>query len=51
MEIVTIEAMASHELGAAPLTGAEIRERMAGNLCRCGAYNGNVSAVREVAGS
>jgi xanthine dehydrogenase YagT iron-sulfur-binding subunit len=27
----------------------EIRERMSGNLCRCGAYNGIVSAIREVA--
>ncbi|MGW3353632.1 2Fe-2S iron-sulfur cluster-binding protein [Nonomuraea rubra] len=98
MEIVTIEAMADHELGGqvqqafrthdgfqcgyctsgqicsiigmlaehrdgrpsavtedltrpAPLTGAEIRERMAGNLCRCGAYNGIVAAIREVAGT
>ena len=25
----------------------EIRERMSGNLCRCGAYNGIVAAVRE----
>jgi xanthine dehydrogenase YagT iron-sulfur-binding subunit len=28
-------------------TNAEIRERMSGNLCRCGAYNGIVNAVRE----
>ncbi|MFH9826648.1 (2Fe-2S)-binding protein [Streptomyces bobili] len=27
----------------------EIRERMSGNLCRCGAYNGIVSAIKEVA--
>ena len=25
----------------------EVRERMSGNLCRCGAYNGIVEAVRE----
>jgi xanthine dehydrogenase YagT iron-sulfur-binding subunit len=25
----------------------EIRERLSGNLCRCGAYNGIVEAVRE----
>jgi xanthine dehydrogenase YagT iron-sulfur-binding subunit len=31
------------------LTDAEIRERMSGNLCRCGAYNGIVQAIREVA--
>ncbi|MGN9837257.1 2Fe-2S iron-sulfur cluster-binding protein [Nonomuraea sp. H19] len=98
MEILTVEAMAGHELGAevqaaflahdgfqcgyctsgqicsivamlaehldgrpsavtedlagpAALTDAEIRERMAGNLCRCGAYNGIVAAIREVAGA
>ena len=28
-----------------PLTPDEIRERMSGNLCRCGAYNGIVDAV------
>lgn len=28
---------------------AEIREYMSGNLCRCGAYNSIVSAVREAA--
>ena len=31
------------------LTHDEIRERMSGNLCRCGAYNGIVDAIREVA--
>jgi xanthine dehydrogenase YagT iron-sulfur-binding subunit len=25
----------------------ELRERMSGNLCRCGAYNGIIDAVRE----
>lgn len=29
------------------LTDDEIRERMSGNLCRCGAYPGIVAAVRE----
>jgi len=33
----------------AALTDAEIRERMSGNLCRCGAYANIVSAVRIVA--
>jgi xanthine dehydrogenase YagT iron-sulfur-binding subunit len=33
-----------------PLTDAEIKERMSGNLCRCGAYEGIVAAIREVAG-
>lgn len=32
------------------LSAAEIKERMAGNLCRCGAYNGIVAAIRDVAG-
>ncbi|MET7724781.1 (2Fe-2S)-binding protein [Streptomyces mirabilis] len=31
------------------LDDAEIRERMSGNLCRCGAYNGIISAIKEVA--
>ena len=30
------------------LTDAEIKERMSGNLCRCGAYPGIVAAVKEV---
>jgi xanthine dehydrogenase YagT iron-sulfur-binding subunit len=30
------------------LTDEEIRERMSGNICRCGAYPGIVSAIREV---
>ncbi|GAA3151016.1 MULTISPECIES: (2Fe-2S)-binding protein [Nonomuraea] len=30
------------------LTPEEIRERMSGNLCRCGAYVNIVSAIREV---
>lgn len=29
------------------LTGDELRERMSGNLCRCGAYNGIVDAIIE----
>ncbi|MEV5829616.1 2Fe-2S iron-sulfur cluster-binding protein [Spirillospora sp. NPDC052242] len=32
------------------LDDEEIRERMSGNLCRCGAYVGIVAAVRDVAG-
>jgi xanthine dehydrogenase YagT iron-sulfur-binding subunit len=31
------------------LSDAEIRERMSGNLCRCGAYQNIVAAIREVA--
>jgi len=33
------------------LTGDELRERMSGNLCRCGAYNGIVDAIRETFGA
>ena len=33
------------------LTDDEIRERMSGNLCRCGAYVNIVAAIREVAGN
>jgi xanthine dehydrogenase YagT iron-sulfur-binding subunit len=33
----------------APLDDAEIRERMSGNLCRCGAYANIVPAIAEAA--
>ncbi|TFE48565.1 2Fe-2S iron-sulfur cluster binding domain-containing protein [Streptomyces sp. ICN441] len=33
--------------GAPELTDAEIRERMSGNLCRCGAYQNIVAAIRD----
>jgi xanthine dehydrogenase YagT iron-sulfur-binding subunit len=33
-----------------PLTPGEIRERMSGNLCRCGAYVNIVRAITSVAG-
>jgi xanthine dehydrogenase YagT iron-sulfur-binding subunit len=29
---------------------AEIRERMSGNICRCGAYSNIVEAITEVSG-
>ncbi|WP_329235879.1 2Fe-2S iron-sulfur cluster-binding protein [Actinoallomurus sp. NBC_01490] len=32
-----------------PLTPEEIRERMSGNLCRCGAYVNIVAAIQEAA--
>ncbi len=42
---------ATDDISAAPtLTNEEIRERMSGNLCRCGAYPNIVAAIREVAG-
>ena len=31
------------------LSDAEIRERMSGNICRCGAYQNIVAAIRQVA--
>lgn len=34
----------------ARLTHDEVRERMSGNLCRCGAYSNIVDAISEVAG-
>jgi xanthine dehydrogenase YagT iron-sulfur-binding subunit len=33
------------------LSGAELRERMSGNICRCGAYSNIVDAIAEVAGA
>ncbi len=33
----------------ASITREEIRERMSGNLCRCGAHNGIVDAILQVA--
>ena len=38
-----------HAPGAIELTGDEIRERMSGNICRCGAYPNIVAAVRAIA--
>ncbi|MDX3059106.1 2Fe-2S iron-sulfur cluster-binding protein [Streptomyces sp. NE06-03E] len=38
------------EAGPPPLTADEIRERMSGNLCRCGAYVSIVQAVARAAG-
>ena len=31
------------------LSDAEIRERMSGNICRCGAYPNIVTAIKKVA--
>jgi xanthine dehydrogenase YagT iron-sulfur-binding subunit len=41
----------SADLTARPLLSAdELRERMSGNICRCGAYSNIVEAITEVAG-
>ncbi len=37
--------------GAAQVTPAEMRERMSGNICRCGAYSNIIEAMSEVAGA
>ena len=36
--------------GATPLTDAEIRERMSGNLCRCAAYPNILAAIKDAGG-
>ena len=36
--------------GPAALSEMELRERMSGNICRCGAYSNIVEAITEVAG-
>jgi xanthine dehydrogenase YagT iron-sulfur-binding subunit len=47
-----IPSHASADLDAQPrLTEDELRERMSGNICRCGAYSNIVEAITEVAGS
>jgi xanthine dehydrogenase YagT iron-sulfur-binding subunit len=39
------------DLNATPqFSNAELRERMSGNICRCGAYSNIAAAVTEVAG-
>jgi xanthine dehydrogenase YagT iron-sulfur-binding subunit len=46
-----IPSHVSADLNAAPkLTETELRERMSGNICRCGAYSNIVEAITEVAG-
>ena len=46
-----VPSHAQADLMATPApTGAELRERMSGNLCRCGAYANIADAMAEVAG-
>jgi len=48
---VGVPSHVSADLNAAPqLSAAELRERMSGNICRCGAYSNIVDAITEVAG-
>ena len=47
-----IPSHVSPDLTARPLLNAtELRERMSGNLCRCGAYSNIIDAISDVAGS
>ena len=45
-----VPSFVSDDVGASEfaLSHDELRERMSGNLCRCGAYNGIVDAIQEV---
>jgi xanthine dehydrogenase YagT iron-sulfur-binding subunit len=46
-----IPSHVSVDLNAAPkLTETELRERMSGNICRCGAYSNIIEAIVEFAG-
>ena len=46
-----IPSHATADLMQAPqVSAAEIRERMSGNICRCGAYSNILDAITEVAG-
>jgi xanthine dehydrogenase YagT iron-sulfur-binding subunit len=47
-----VPSHASADLGAQPLlSAAELRERMSGNICRCGAYSNIIDAIAEVGGA
>ena len=47
-----IPSHVTEDLNTPPqLTNAELRERMSGNICRCGAYSNIAEAITEVAGS
>jgi xanthine dehydrogenase YagT iron-sulfur-binding subunit len=44
-QIVSVLGMISEKI---PQSEAEIREKMSGNLCRCGAYSNIIAAIQEV---
>jgi len=47
-----IPSHVSPDLASTPeLTNIEVRERMSGNICRCGAYSNIAEAIAEAAGS
>ncbi|WP_159982351.1 MULTISPECIES: aldehyde dehydrogenase iron-sulfur subunit PaoA [unclassified Novosphingobium] len=46
-----IPSHVTEDIGAAPgMTTLEMRERMSGNICRCGAYSNIAEAMAQVAG-
>ncbi|MBU8539160.1 aldehyde dehydrogenase iron-sulfur subunit PaoA [Falsiroseomonas tokyonensis] len=45
-----IPSHVSESLDAVRISDAEIRERMSGNICRCGAYANILDAINEVGG-
>jgi xanthine dehydrogenase YagT iron-sulfur-binding subunit len=45
----TADVRAREPVTLRQLSEAEIRERMSGNICRCGAYVNIVAAIRDVA--
>jgi xanthine dehydrogenase YagT iron-sulfur-binding subunit len=46
-----IPSHVSSDINARPLlNAAELRERMSGNICRCGAYSNIIDAITEVGG-
>lgn len=44
-------AASEHLAASSTLSPAEIRERISGNICRCGAYNGIIEAITSTAGA
>ena len=50
-DVSFVTADVRHASGPLFLSGAEIKERMSGNICRCGAYAHLLDAFREVQSS
>ena len=46
-QLMSAVALLAEARGRTDLTDDEIRERMSGNICRCGAYAGIVAAIRD----
>jgi len=45
--VSSVTPIASFSGGPVELSDSEIRERMAGNICRCGAYPNIIAAIRD----